>query len=142
VVGRADLGVHGTASAPNAALGFIFVGLVRHGIAQGRPVAGSILSASGPYRLAPVPDGRDHVLAAALPVASNPITLLLPGDTVLVGHASPPLVVTRGMTGQRADIALRLPLRTEPPLLAALAAPLRSPPLAVGEARETVCQKR
>jgi len=125
----------GRVHAPELPPSLIFVGLFPHGIAQRVPLAGALLLAPGPYRLAPVPDGRYHVLAAALP-AADPLALLLPGAALRVGHAPPPVVVAGGRTLGPTDITLRPPLPTEPPLLVAVATALLDPnPIATARRR-------
>jgi hypothetical protein len=110
--------VHG----PDLTGSMIFAGLFPTAIPQGRPVAGMILEAPGTYRLHPVPDGRYHLMAAALPRSEDPSKLLLPGDALRVGRAQHPLTVRRGRAGGQVDVMLRPPQSTDPPVLVALPA--------------------
>lgn len=115
IVGRVE------AAAPT---GPVFVGLFPAGIAAGRPIAGADLPRPGPFRLDGVPDGRYHLLAAALPTPSDPLALVLPGDGLRVGHAPGPVRVREGRVEGTTTFGLRPPLPTEPPLLVALATAL------------------
>jgi AraC family transcriptional regulator len=85
-------------------------------------VAGTILTAPGIYRLAPVPDGRYHLMAAALPRSEDPSIHLLPGDALRVGRARGPLTVRGGRTNERMDVTLRPLEATDPPVLVSLPA--------------------
>lgn len=135
LVADADAGVVGVVRAPDLPRSLIFVGLFPRGIAQRAPVAGTILTAPGPYRLAPVPDGRYHVLAAAVPASPDPALLLAPGDALRVGHVPAPVVVAGGRSTGDTEIVLRPPLPTEPPLLVALGTALLGPVGAGGRSR-------
>jgi AraC-like DNA-binding protein len=123
-----DRGAIGGLVGADGPTGPVFVGLFPAGIAAGRPVAGTDLPRPGPYRLTDVPDGRYHLLAAALPPAMEPRSLVLPGDGLRVGHTPAPIRVRAGRVDGATTIALRPPLPTEPPLLVALATALLSPP--------------
>lgn len=100
----------------------IFVGLFPGAIPQRRPVAGRILTAPGTYQLSPVPDGRYHLMAAALPHFEDPLEQLLPGDALRVGRAREPLRVRDGRVDGRVDVTLRPVRPTDPPVLVSLAA--------------------
>jgi hypothetical protein len=101
----------------------IFVGLFPTAVPQGRPVSGAILTAPGSYRLGPVPDGRYHLMAAALPGSPDPWKLLAPGDALRVGRAPHPVTVRRGRAiGGLPEIALRPARPIDPPVLVALPA--------------------
>lgn len=103
----------------------IFVGLFPGAIPQGRPVVGMALAAPGPFRLPAPPDGRYHLLAAAVPHpqrAYDATAALLPGAALRVGRAPGTLVVRGGRGGVSAAIALRPPQPTAPPVLVALPA--------------------
>ncbi len=115
-------GVAGQLDAPDNGEAFIFVGLFPAAIPQCRPVVGTLLTAPGPFRLAAPPDGRYHLLAAALPHPRDPLACLLPAAALRVGHAAGTILVRGGRSATRADIALRPPLPTDPPVLVALPA--------------------
>ncbi len=100
----------------------IFAGLFPTAVPQGRPVAGTILAAPGSYRLGPVPDGCYYLMAAALPCSEDPWQLLAPGEALRVGRARQPVVVRRGRAEGLAEVTLRLPRPTDPPVLVALPA--------------------
>lgn len=108
--------------------GPVFVGLFPAGIAAGRPIAGADLPRPGPFRLDGVPDGRYHLLAAALPTPADPLALVLPGDGLRVGHAPGPVRVREGRVEGTTTFGLRPPLPTELPLLVALATALLGTP--------------
>ncbi len=96
-----DIGVAFQIGGPDLGEALIFVGLFPGAIPQRRPVAGTILTAPGVYRLAPVPDGRYHLMVAALPRSEDPLEQLLPGDAMRVGRARGPLTVRGGRTNER-----------------------------------------
>ena len=114
VVGRVDV--------PDATDRLIAVGLFPAAIPQGRPVAGVVLDAPGPYRFPTPPDGAYHLLAATMPVTGGPLVLLLPDAGLRVGRGAEVLRVRAGQVFGNTSIALR-PLRTtDPPLLVAVPA--------------------
>ena len=110
--------IHG----PDLGGSMIFVGLFPTAVPQGRPAAGTVLEAPGSYRLRLVPDGRYHLMAAALPRSKDPWKLLLPGNSLRVGRAHRPVVIRRGRADAVADMALRPTRSTDPPVLVALPA--------------------
>lgn len=103
----------------------VYVGLFPSAIPQSRPAAGTILTAhgaNGVHRLAPVPDGVYHLMAAALPRSEDPLKLLLPGDALRVGRGERLVSVRNGRAeGVVVGITLRLLQTTDPPVLIALA---------------------
>ena len=112
----------------------VFVGAFPDGIAQGLPIAGTVRSGSGDYRLDPVPDGRYRLLAVALPTTVDPVAALLPAPA-LVGAAPSSVEVRRGRAERPVDVVLRPPLPTDGPVLVALPALLLRPRYASGGAR-------
>lgn len=99
----------------------IFVGLFPTRIPQSRPVAGAFLTSPGQYRIGPLRDGRYYLFAAALPVATEPLTYLLPDRaSLLVGSGQGPLVVRGGQVSGKTDLNLRQVRLTDPPILIAL----------------------
>lgn len=100
----------------------IFVGLFPGAIPQGRPVASTVLKEPGVGRLFPVPDGFYRLMAAALPCSDDPSKLLLPGDALRVGRQEHPISVRGGRSEDVADVKLRPPRSTDPPVLLALPA--------------------
>jgi AraC family transcriptional regulator len=115
-------GVMGRIDAPTHDDAFIFVGLFPAAIPQGRPVAGTLLTAPGPFRLPAPPDGRYHLLAAALPHPRDPLACLLPAAALRVGRAAGTIHAHGGRCGGPTAITLRPPLPTDPPVLVALPA--------------------
>lgn len=116
--GLPDAGVRGHVSAPEDFEGLIFVGLFDSLIPQGHPVACTLLTGPGAYRLAPVPDGQYQLFATGLRWTESPREYLL-GDSALRAHAGP-VVVRQGQAAAPADLSLRAPLLTDPPILLAL----------------------
>ena len=115
-------GVSGRITTPDISDVLIFVGLFPGAIPQHRPVAGTILTSPGAYRLSPVPDGSYHLMAAALPRQVDPLAYLLPDNDLRVGRSPSPVVVRGGSTSVPAHIALHPPRNTDPPILVALLA--------------------
>lgn len=102
---------------------WIFAGLFPGAVPQRRPVAGVLLDAPGVYRLGPVPDGSYHLMAAALPRSEDPLDSLLPGSALRVGRGDePPLLARGGGVAGVADVEMRRPKTTDPPVLLALPA--------------------
>ncbi len=115
-------GVSGRIAAPDVAGALIFVGLFPEAIPQRRPVVCTLLAAPGPFRLAAPPDGRYHLLAAALPHPRDPRAFLLPGAALRVGRGEGMLLARAGRVSGRTDLTLRPPRVTDPPVLVALPA--------------------
>ena len=112
-------GLTGRISTPYDFVGFIFVGVFATPFPQGRPVACTLLSAPGPYRIAHVPDGVYYLFAAALPRSEEPLAYLLPDQSKLYVGASRLRIDRDTITGE-ANIMLRPPQLTDPPILVAL----------------------
>ncbi len=126
--------ISGRIDAPDIQRGLFVVGLFSSPVPQGEPPTGTHLSAPGPFQFRVPADGRYHLFAAAIPAATDPLSLLLPGDTVRVGVGPEPLQVRGGRAFGCTNLTLR-PLRhTDPPLLIALPA-LTLKTLAALEAR-------
>lgn len=130
--------VVGWVNATDVTDALIFVGLFPVAIPQRRPVAGTILRAPGPYRLAMPPPGSYHLLAAALPISPDPLAALLPGAAVRVGRGTRPLVVRDGQARGPRNVTLRPRQTTDPPILVALPALLldRLSPLGMSQGRK------
>lgn len=113
--------VAGVVDSPFPRGAVVFVGLFRAHIPQSRPVGGDLLTAPGPFRIAGVPDGVYHLLAAALPPASDVLGYLLPdGASLSVGAGGAPVVVRGGRADHFARVTLRPVQLTDPPLLISL----------------------
>lgn len=120
-LGAAFEGVQGFVELLKAGGGPIFVGLFPAHIPQSRPVGGVLLTAPGEFRIAPVPDGTYHLLAAALPRPADALGYLLPDSASLsVGAGNGPVIVQQGKANGRFNISLRPMVLTDPPLLISL----------------------
>lgn len=113
-------GVSGTVSAPDATPGLIFIGLFPTPIPQAAPIGSALLDGPGAYHIPSVPDGRYYAMAAGFPAATRGLAYLLPDDNLRVGRAPIVVTVRAGWARERADITLRPPRPTAPPLLVAL----------------------
>jgi AraC-like DNA-binding protein len=114
-------GVEGFVDFSKLGGGPIFVGLFSTHIPQSRPVGGALLTSPGAFRIAPVPDGTYHLLAAALPRLADTIGYLLPDSAnLLVGAGNGPVVVRDGKAGGPFVLSLRPMALTDPPLLISL----------------------
>ena len=98
----------------------IFVGLYPTRIPQGRPIGCALLTAQGSYRIAPVPEGRYHVIAAALSWSDDldPMKYLLLHDAPR-GEIGP-LSIAGDRVTDCGDLVLRPARLTDPPILVAL----------------------
>lgn len=112
--------VAGRVVAPGLVRAFIFVGLFGGAIPRGYPVAGVVLTSPAEFRIPSVPDGRYHLMAAAVPISGGPESLLLPGSSLCVGRAERVVTVRRGAADGYAGIVLRPIQNTDPPVLVSL----------------------
>lgn len=99
----------------------IYIGLFPDQRPGGRPVVGQMLPEPGPFLLPNVPLGTFHLMAAALPLAGDPLTQLLPGGSIHVGGAGV-VEIRRGDERIRRTVAMRPVQPTDPPVLTALPA--------------------
>lgn len=113
-------GVCGTVHAPDATPGLIFIGLFPTPIPQAAPIGSALLDGPGTYHIPSVPDGCYYAMAAGFPAATRGLAYLLPDDGLRVGRAPIVVTVRAGRARERADITLRPPRPTAPPLLVAL----------------------
>jgi AraC family transcriptional regulator len=120
-------GVSGSVDAPGDWCGPIFVGLFASCIPQGRPVACTQLSAPGPFRLPPVPDGTYFLGAVGLPWSLNQREYLLYEHALRDGFAVP-LRIGRGVNRMVPRLVLRSPQPIDPPILLTLPLPLSERP--------------
>jgi AraC-like DNA-binding protein len=97
--------------------GPVFVGLFPSAIPQGRPLACTVTMHPS-FRLTPVPAGRYWILAATLCLSPGPAACLQV-DAVARGRSGPVTVSAR-RGDLVADVELRPPRITDPPILAAL----------------------
>jgi len=102
--------------------GIIFLGLFRTAIPQSHPVAGTLLTAPGPYQLGPVvADGTYYLFAAAFPQTRELLSYFLPEATsLLVGAGEQPVNVRNGQADIPVHIRLRALQITDPPILISL----------------------
>ena len=110
-------GVSGTISAPGSFAGVIFAGLFPTPMPRGRPVACITLTTPGDFQLAPVPDGRYYLLAAAVPWSPCALAYVLPDMDSLVGVAEQPVLVRGGWANAPVNLALRPRRMADPPIL-------------------------
>jgi AraC family transcriptional regulator len=121
--------IAGTLAAGDPAPGLTFIGLFSHPLPQQRPLACTLLAASGPFRLSAPKPGRYYLFAACFSVTSDPMDFLLAGRAARQVASSGPYDVRAGdVPIESVELRLR-PLRDlDPPLLVAL-------PLLVAERR-------
>lgn len=112
--------IEGTVAAP-AVASHIYIGLFPDRLAVSRPVVGQMLPQPGAFVLPDVPIGRYHLMAAAVPVANDPVSHLLLGDSIQVGGAQP-VEVRRGNERILRTVSLRPISSTSPPVVTALPA--------------------
>ncbi|HVA37108.1 MAG TPA: helix-turn-helix transcriptional regulator [Candidatus Dormibacteraeota bacterium] len=115
---RRQLGVAGEIRCEGAGEVTIFAGLFPRPIPRSRPVAGQVLAGPGEFRLAPVPDGRYFLLAAAFPRAPSLLAYVVPRDPLRVGSVGP--VDVEGGRSSRVELALHPVTPISPPILTAL----------------------
>jgi len=100
--------------------GTIYIGLFSSPVPQGAPVRCTRLYLPGTYRLSDVADGVYYLRAAAFPVASDPQSYFLPGENILLGNHTSPLVIRHGHVFGDTDLVLHSPRLTDPPLVMGL----------------------
>ena len=110
--------IAGEVSAPEGFSGLIFIGLFTDPIPQGVPVACTILSQPGAYRLANAPEGLFHLFAAGLPWAADPQTYFL-YESALRGGGQQIQIAVGEVIGST-SISLRPPEPLDPPILLTL----------------------
>ncbi len=111
--------VSGRLVAGSAPICLAFIGLFPHGIASGRPIAGTIVTEPGPFRIANAPDGTYQLLTAALLDADPLVACRLPADGLLVAAAGP-ITVRQGRCAGPVDLRLRPLSPLDPPIIIAL----------------------
>jgi AraC family transcriptional regulator len=112
------LGVAGSISAPPEFRGQILVGVFRHPVPQRAPVACTILSQSGPFKLRPIPDGRYFISALALTAPSDPAAILEYEPAWRT--RSHQLTISNQIAGGTSDLRFRRSTVFDPPILMAL----------------------
>ncbi|HEX3530287.1 MAG TPA: AraC family transcriptional regulator [Thermoanaerobaculia bacterium] len=111
----------GTLAAGEPPPGLIFVGLFHHALPQQRPLACTLLTAPGPFRLNAPKPGRYHLFAACFAHTSEPLDFLLSSRSVRQVAASGPVYVRTGdSSAGPVELRLRSLGPLDPPLLVAL----------------------
>ena len=100
--------------------GFVFVGLFPTPVAQGAPVSCSIQESLGPFHLRGIPEGTYYLLGAAVSLMADSVEHLLQGTTVRGVDRTGPLLVRGNTVFGNANLHLRPPRVTDPPILVAL----------------------
>ena len=113
--------IHGSVMSTTPRKGHLFIGLFPSAIPQSAPVAGTLISGPGPFRIANVQPGNYRILAAQFPYGDNPLIHLLPDESLLVRADPRPLVVQAGGQPRPARVQLRPRVPTDPPILTVLA---------------------
>jgi AraC-like DNA-binding protein len=93
----------------------VSIGLFPTPLAHGRPVACCLANGPGEYSIEAAPEGRFFVLAVAIRVNGRPTA-----EPELRGAVMTPVEISRENPRKRADIHLRPPAPTDPPILAAV----------------------
>jgi len=117
-----------TAEEPRRA---VFIGLFPSPIPQGRPVAGAVTSAPGPYRIPGVPSGRYWLFAACFASWNDPKDLYLYEAAWRGGGQA--IWLSNGVTHGRTEVTLRPAALLDPPILVALPLLLEPVPPANGD---------
>lgn len=118
---RPGSGITGMVTGNEEIDGPTFVGLFPAPIPQGRPIACSLLTKLGLYHIPFVGDGAYYILAAAFPWAEYPKALfLMDSRDMRLAISAGPTLVKNGRIESGADLVLRPPQLTDPPLLVTL----------------------
>lgn len=114
--------VEGTMQFPQENAAFsLFVGVYPAALAASVPVTGRMITEPGEWELPHVPFGTWIVLSAAVPRMNDPVSHLLPANSMLVA-SSEVIVLTPDAPLARVHLAYRAPGLLEPPVLTALPA--------------------
>jgi AraC family transcriptional regulator len=106
--------------APESFRGTIYVGVFTSPIPQGAPIRCARLNAPGRYEMSNLADGIYYLRAAAFPIASDRLSLLLPGEKLLLGNNPGSLIIRHGQVYGNPDLVLHPPRLTDPPLVMGL----------------------
>lgn len=115
-----DAFLSGMIHPPPGFQGVIFVGLFDSNIPQSRPVAGDLVVGNNSYTIDPIPPGTYCGLAVAIDQPNDILNFFIP-DTMLRGRSAA-IVIDESDVRGNADIELRSPVITDPPILIALPA--------------------
>jgi len=110
----------GRIHAPDSFRGTIYVGVFTSPIPQGAPVRCVKLNTPGWYEMSNLADGIYYLRAAAFPTASDRLSLLLPGEKLLLGNNPESLIIRYGQIYGNPDLVLHPPRLTDPPLVMGL----------------------
>lgn len=120
--------ITGTLHAGTPVNGVIFLGLFNHPLPQQRPLACTLLTAPGPFRLNAPKPGRYYLFAASFSGTSDPLDFLLSSRAVRQVASEGPILLRAGGVAGPVEMRLRPWGALDPPLLVAL-------PLLVAERR-------
>lgn len=112
--------VHGHVSAAEEFHGLIFVGFFPSSIPQGRPLAGTLLSAPGEFVVPQLPDGEYYLFGAALSRSDDTRDYLLYENILRGGSRGEPIEVRGGAVKGSTDLELRRAELIDPPILVTL----------------------
>lgn len=111
----------GRINAPPNFEGLIFIGLFNQMIPQNLPLAGTIITRSGPFFIDSLVEGEFYLLVAALPRTDNVMEYLLPDfSKLLVGVCETPLYIRSNYNKDNVEVNLRPVQTIDPPILSAL----------------------
>lgn len=113
-------GVNGQIEAPEGFSGPIFVGLFTTAVPQGRPLACTVLTRPGNFRLSSVPDGWYYLVSAGLPWSLDPRDYLLYEKAMRAGVVGHPMRIEDGIPEEPCTLTLRPSEPTDPPILMTL----------------------
>lgn len=108
----------GEVDAPEGFDGLTFVGLFETPIPEKKPVAGTVVTRPGVYRISPVPDGHFYLLAAGLAWSEDSKEYFL-YESALRGGGQGIKIYDGEVTGST-KLSLRPPAPFDPPILLAL----------------------
>lgn len=97
----------------------ILVGLFQTPIPKSKPVGCCLLAGHRDFQIAPVPDGRYYLFAAASKLAEDSLPELHKPDA-LRGTAGRPVLVRKGSSRSPVTVEMRRPRLTDPPILISL----------------------
>ena len=113
--------VTGQLITPGGFAGIVFLGLFPTQIPQSNPIAGTLMTTSGPFHIGPLPDGKYFLFAAAFPHTEDLLAYLLPEpSTLFVGSGERAVVVRNGESNTALELRLRETRTTDPPILISL----------------------
>ena len=112
--------VSGQVEAPEGFSGPIFVGLFTTAVPQSRPLACTVLTHPGAFRLSPVADGWYYLVTAGMPWSLDPRDYLLYEKAMRAGVVGHPMRIENGVAEKPSVLRLRPSELTDPPILMTL----------------------